>query len=355
MKKTFFVGTYTEPILFGTGEVFKGKGEGIYLCSYDGKEIKTLALIPTVNPSFVCVDEEHRRLCAVNETKEWENTFGGSVSQWHYDESGNFSLETVQGTGGTDPCHVAVSPDGHWLGVANFASGALTAFRLDEQGRICSERVLFQHQGSSVNQTRQTGPHAHSVIFGTDETLYVPDLGIDKLVCYRYGESIEPYEKGDVAAAPGSGPRYGEFSRDGKHLYIINEIASTVTHYEVSNHRFEVRDTISTLPNGFKGANIGADLHLSVDGRYLYASNRGHDSLAIFRIGENGTLIALGHVPCGGRTPRNFAVDPSGELLFVGNQDTDNIAVFSISADGMLHMMGSYHFPTPVCIRFLSK
>lgn len=355
MKKFFFVGTYTDPILFGTGEVFTGKGKGIYLCSFDGTNIETITVIPAVNPSFVCVDEKKRKLYAVNETKEWQGAFGGGISQWRYDAAGSFILESTQGTGGTDPCHVAISPDERWLAIANFASGSLTAFPLDEHGCMTSERKLFQHQGSSVNQARQTGPHAHSAIFGPDNLLYVPDLGIDKVVSYRCAGEISPLENGDLSAAPGSGPRYGEFSADGNHFYLINEIASTVAHYVRSENGMVCRDTVSTLPECFTEKSIGADLHLTPNGQYLYASNRGHDSIAIYRVEKDGALTVLGHQPCGGRTPRNFAIDPEGEYLFVGNQDTDNVTVFTIQGDGMLQPVGDYAFPTPVCIRFLTQ
>ena len=358
MEQVFLVGTYTEPILFGTGDVFRGKGEGVYLCALHGTEMETVAVLPAVNPSFVCADEERCRLYAVHETKEWEGRFGGGVSQWRYDGDGAFTLEETRGTGGTDPCHLSVSPDGRWLAVANYSSGAMTAFALDAQGRISSAGRVFQHTGSSVNRARQEGPHAHGAIFGPDGLLYVPDLGMDRVMCYRCGDGedgIQPCGEQTLIAAPGSGPRYAEFSPDGNHLYIIHELASEVTHYIRTNRGMEHRETVSTLPSGFAGESIGADLHLTPDGRYLYASNRGHDSLAMFRVEPDGSLASLGWQPCGGRTPRNFAVSPEGGLLLVGNQDTDNITAFAIGKDGRLRQTGDYPFPTPVCIRFLRK
>ena len=355
MTRHFLVGTYTEPILFGTGEVFQGKGKGIYLCVFDGEHIETKALIPAVNPSYVCVDEKRRTLYAVNETRQWLGQEGGSISQWRYGGKCGFTLEATLGTGGADPCHAAVSPDGRWLAVANYSGGSLAMFPLDGQGRMLPERRLFQHHGGSVNPARQEGPHVHSAIFDARGRLYAADLGQDRLACYRYGEEVVPETAGDLPSAPGSGPRFGELSADGKHLYVIHELSSTVAHYTCLDGRMAYQGAVSTLPEGFAGENTAADLHLTPDGRYLYASNRGHDSIAMFGVERDGSLTPLGHQACGGRTPRNFAIDPEGKFLLVGNQDTDNIAVFAIGDGGRLRQTGDVAFPTPVCIRFFSN
>ena len=354
MKKSvrFAVGTYTEPILFGTGEVFEGKGEGLYLCEFDGGTINTLCCVPLVNPSFLCIDEARRRIYAVGEAKETLGQFGGSVSEVSYDEALSCRVERTLLTGGTDPCHVALSPDGRAVAVANFASGALSVFPLDADGRMTGERQLFEHAGSSVHPKRQTGPHAHSGIFVGD-LLFVPDLGLDQVVAYRCeGGKAAEAEEFSVKTAPGSGPRYGEFSPDGEHFYLINEIASTVSHYRWDGKAMTLLDTVSTLPADFAGENICADLHLTPDGRFLYASNRGHDSLAVFAVEEGGALRLITWAPSGGRTPRQFQIDPSGTLLFVGNQDSDNIRVYAIGEDGMLAHVTTAPFPSPVCIRF---
>lgn len=355
MKQLFFVGTYTEPILFGTGEIFHGKGEGVYLCSFDGREIQRLAVIPAINPSYVCVDEERRRLYAVNELKAWKGEFGGGITQWSFDEQWHFHLDRAYPTGGTDPCHIALSPDGRWLSVANFFSGALTVYPVDAHGDVQPMHRCFQHKGHSVHPQRQTGPHAHSTIFAPDGRLFVPDLGLDRLVCYHEtADEIVPWPADDVSVAPGSGPRYGEFSADSSNFYLINEIGSSITHYAYTNGKMVPGETVSTLPHDFVGDNICADLHLTSDARFLYASNRGHDSITAFRIAEGGSMEKLGVFPCGGRTPRNFAIAPSGDRLLVGNQDSDCITVFSIDANGMLEQINSIDFPSPVCIRFMT-
>ena len=355
MTRYFFVGTYTEPMLFGTGEVFQGKGEGVYLCAFDGTDIAVKAVIPAVNPSFVCVDEKNHRLYAVQETQQWQGEEGGGVSQWRYDAQGRFTLEAAYGTGGADPCHAALSPDGRWLAVANYSGGSLAMFPLDSQGRMLPKRRLFQHYGGSVNPARQEGPHVHSALFDGKGGLYAADLGEDRLACYRCGGVVVPDLGGDLLTAPGSGPRCGEYSADGRHLYVIHELNSTVVHYACAGGAVAFRETVSTLPEGYSGANTAADVHLSPDGRHLYASNRGHDSIAVFRVEAEGGLTLLGHQSCGGRTPRNFAIDPEGKYLLAANQDTDNIAIFAIGDDGLLRQTGDVAFPSPVCIRFLTN
>ena len=354
MTRYFFAGTYTEPMLFGTGEVFQGKGEGVYLCAFDGTGIEIRAVIPAVNPSFVCVDEKNRRLWAVQETQQWQGEDGGGVSQWRYDGEGRFTLEAAYGTGGADPCHLALSPDGRWLAVANYSGGSLAVFPRDDQGRMLPKRRLFQHYGGSVNPARQEGPHVHSALFDGEGRLLAADLGGDRLACYRCGGDVVPEPAGDLPTAPGSGPRCGEYSADGRQLYVIHELNSTVAHYACNGGAVTLRETVSTLPADYAGANTAADVHLTPDGRHLYASNRGHDSIAMFRVGADGSLTLLGHQPCGGRTPRNFAIDPEGQYLLAANQDSDNIAVFAIGEDGLLRQTGDVPFPSPVCIRFLN-
>lgn len=354
MKIDFFVGTYTEPILFGTGEVFQGKGEGVYACSFDGGSIHVSSVMKQVNPSFLCVDERRGKLYIVNETKEFQDCFGGSVTEANFDGSGVMRPVKTLGTGGTDPCHVALSPDGRLVSVANFASGALTVFQASADGTLTGERQLFCHQGSGADPVRQKGPHAHSSIFTSDGRLLSPDLGIDQVVCYHVSEnSASPMPEENLALPPGSGPRYGEFTADEKHFYLINELASTVAHFERMDGRLCLRETVSTLPKDCGVENICADLHLTPDGRYLYASNRGHDSLAAFKVADDGSLKLIGHQSSGGRTPRQFQIDPSGRFLFVGNQDSDNIVVYEIERDGHLALVCDTPFPSPVCIRFV--
>lgn len=355
MKEYFFVGTYTEPILFGTGEVFQGKGKGVYLCALEKEKIEIIRHMDCRNPSFLCFDAEKKKIYAVNEMKEYKGEFGGGITQISY-AGDTFTREFDMGTGATDPCHVALSPNGKFLSVANFASGAVTIFPLDEKGNITG-REVFQHEGSGIHPIRQRGPHAHATIFLAEENLmYVPDLGIDTVKAYRYeGSTVTPAPEYDFTVAPGSGPRSGVFSHDKKFFYLIDEISSQVSYFACDHGRMTLLGTVETLPKDVeKSTNICSDLHITPDHKYLYASNRGHDSLCCYRIEADGSLHFLHRIPCGGKTPRNFAIDPSGKYILVGNQDSDTIALFAIEADGSLTPLGLTEFPSPVCIRFFN-
>ena len=217
------------------------------------------------------------------------------------------------------------------------------------------DRVLFQHEGSSVNPKRQDGPHAHSSIFSPDgKYMYVPDLGIDAVKAYENtGSGLVPRPDLDVHVQPGSGPRYGEFSADGKHFYLINEIGCSLLHCTYEGGRLIPQEITPTLPEDFAGDNICSDLHIAPNGKFLYASNRGHDSILCCRILADGSLERMAHVPCGGKTPRNFCIAPDGDYVLVGNQDSDNITVFAAAEDGSLTQEEQFYFGSPVCIRFV--
>ena len=355
MRQYICVGTYTEPILFGTGEVFKGKGEGIYICTFEEGTIYVKEKLSLRNPSFFCIDERRRRIYTVNEMKEYNGEFGGGVSEVTYDAEGMMKFESSFCTGGTDPCHIDMHPDGRFIAIANFANGSVSNFRLTEDGSLSSDRKVFTHQGSSVHPIRQKGPHAHSVIFTDDGKMLVPDLGTDELVAYRCdADGISEDTENTIKLAKGSGPRFGEFSPDGKHFYLINEIGSSVTHFVREKDRLEEKETVSTLPEDCSVDNICSDLHITSDGKYLYASNRGHDSIAHFSLDE-GRLHFVERVPCGGKTPRNFCIDPEDKYLLVGNQDSDTIVTFAIQQHGKLKVVSETAFPTPVCIKFFKQ
>lgn len=354
MKHLFFTGSYTEPILFGTGQLFIGKGEGVCLCSFEEGKIEKIASLPVRNPSFLTIDPDTRRIYAVNEMKEYNGEYGGGITEIGYSCSGEMHVIRSMGTGGTDPCHIAVTPDKRFVCTANFADGSVSVFPLDANGSLTGERAVFRHEGRSIHPVRQKGPHAHSILFYRDRML-VPDLGKDALAVYSLAGGMPERLPGeDIPVTPGSGPRFGEFSPDKRFFYLINELASSVTRFEADGKTLAEKETVSTLPDGFSGDNICSDLHMTPDGKYLYASNRGHDSIAGFSVSENGKLVPIGTVPCLGSIPRNFAIDPSGSYVLVGNQESDTIAVFRIGPDGQLSVCDVSEYPTPVCIRFLS-
>ena len=354
MKQLLYIGTYTEDILFGTGQLFHGQGKGVSICGFEDGKITEISKVAVRNPSFVCKYPGKGKLYCVNEMKEYREKFGGGVTEISCSEDFAMRIVRDDNTDGTDPCHIEISPDRTFLAVSNFASGALTVFYLDGQGNMTGEKEVFRHEGSSVHPKRQTGPHAHSAVFVPGEKrFYVPDLGTDTLYAYEWdGGKVRRDPKRDVPVEKGSGPRFGEFDREGKHFYLINEIASQVKHFVCADGTLTAAETVSTLPEDFTGDNICSDLHLSVDGKYLFASNRGHDSIAVFRIGPDGGLSLRSRIPCGGKTPRNFCVEPTGRYLLVGNQDSDNITVFEILRDGGLEKVSETYWGSPVCIRF---
>ena len=239
-------------------------------------------------------------------------------------------------------------------------SGSVAVYKTGGDGGLACLSDFIQYSGTGVDKVRQSGPHAHAAIFNKDtKQLYVCDLGLDRVIVY----SLDT-ERGKLAedsmlqikTAPGAGPRYLEFRYDMKFAYLINELDSTVT--ALRNDQAEKKlvsfQTVSTLPEGFNGKSDAADLHITQSGSFLYASNRGHDSIGCFRIDQDtGTLESLGHIPCGGRTPRNFLIDPAGRYLIVANQDSNLLNVFSINENtGMLDFTGNTAgISNPVCIR----
>ena len=356
MKQYFCVGSYTETIFFGTGEIFNGKGRGISICSFEDGHISVLSEIPVKNPSFLWMDEKRKRIYAVNELEEYQNEFGGGVTEISYDKNGDMNLLHSFGTGGSNPCHILVSPHRDFLLAANYSSGSLSAFPLDCNGHILPKRQIFHHTGRSVHPLRQSSPHAHSIIFYDQSRFFVVDLGLDLLAAYKIENSLicaDP--ENTIKLPPGTGPRFGEFSPDRQNFYLVNELSNSVSHFRVINDGFlERRRELPSLPPEASSANSCADLHISPDGRFLYLSNRGHNSISCFSIAEDGSLVWKNAYDCHGKTPRNFAVDPTGNYLLAANQDSDSITVFLIKEDGNLLFLNKADFSTPVCIRFFN-
>ena len=276
--------------------------------------------------------------------------------------TGELSYLNRRLTGGTIPCHVQVNRAGSYLVLANYGSGSVASFPIEDGGGLGEAVSAFQHEGSSVNPERQDGPHAHSInLDPANRFAFVPDLGTDRVMFYRFDAETGILERNDppfVEAEPGSGPRHFDFHPNDRHAYVINELASTITAYDYDAERGVLSPihTVSTLPEGFQGSTTCSDIHVSSDGRFVYGSNRGHDSIARFSVDqESGRLAPTGHTPTQGRTPRNFGIDPSGELLLAANQDSDTIVTFRIDrASGDLIPTGHVaEVPMPVCLKFV--
>lgn len=349
-----YVGTYT-----------KGTSEGIYCLRFDSEsgrlEVETVVKGVT-NPSFLALDRSRGRLFCVNETAEFEGRPGGYASSFALDvDTGNVRPLNRRSTHGADPCYLTIHPDGRFVLVVNYTGGSLAVLPVGNDGRLGEATDIVQHTGSSV-KPRQQGPHAHSVVLDTSGRFaYAADLGLDKVMIYRFDEragKLIPSTPAWADLKPGAGPRHLEFSPDGSRLYVANELDSSLTVFSLDRRTggLEHRQTLSTLPAGFEGENFPADVHIARSGRFVYVSNRGHDSIAAFAVEtEKGVVSSVQHQPTGGTWPRNFTIDPTGAYLLVANQRSNTITVFAIDPEaGTLAPNGqSADVPSPVCLKFL--
>ncbi|MFN2578761.1 MAG: lactonase family protein [Pyrinomonadaceae bacterium] len=349
-----YVGTYTT-----------GKSEGIYLyrLNLSSGELRQGAITRgVINPSFLTLAPNQRYLYAVNEVEDFAGSKSGAVSSFAVDEkTGALRLLNQQPSLGADPCYVDVDARGRFVLVANYTGGNVTVFAVQRDGSLGAPTDVKQYQGSSVNRDRQEAPHAHCIVLDpTDRFAYSCDLGSDKIMIFRFDARRGKLLAGippSMQVKPGSGPRHLAFHSGGKFVFVLNELHSTVTAFERNPETGSLKElqTLSTLPKDFTNANTGADIHVSPNGRFLYCSNRGHDSIAIFKIDpRNGALTAIGHESTRGMSPRNFAIDPTGALLLVANQKSDSIVVFRLDQTiGRLKATGqAVQVPAPVCLKF---
>lgn len=358
----FYIGTYTTPIIFGSGERIRAEGKGIYSFSFNPatkKISKPLLLAQVPNPSFLALSPTGRYLYAVNELPSWEGLDSGGISAFSVDSAkGELTLLNQRPTGGCDPCHVCVNSKESHVYVSNFMSGSLSVFPISHDGSLKESSCFIQHEGSSINSIRQKSPHVHSVVFsGKEDFALVSDLGIDRVVAYRpdfLKGSLKEEPRLSLPIPPGSGPRHCVFSADGLFCYVICEMSSTLLVWgrNKDTDSFIHLQTVSTLPAGYTEHSTCADLCLSHDGSYLYASNRGHDSIAIFKRGpKSGLLRLIDIIPSGGKTPRSFSLDPTGNFLIVSHQLSDNIVIFEINQNtGLPQTVDEVFIPSPVCV-----
>jgi 6-phosphogluconolactonase len=358
-----YVGTYTAP---------RGKGKGIYLfrLQTDNLEVsQNITLVPlgiaaeTPNPSFIAFDLKRRLLFAVNETDAFDGQRTGAVSAFSIDAAtGVLTLLNQRSSNGTAPCHLVLDKDNRHVLVANYGSGSVAVLPVGSDGRLGAATDVVQHTGRSVNPDRQTGPHAHCVTLDpANRFAFVCDLGIDKILTYRFDAqrgTLTPGDPAFTAVKPGAGPRHMVFRPDGRFAYVVNELSSTITafDYDGSAGLLKELQTVSTVPAYFDGANSGAEIDVHSSGRYLYVSNRGHNSVVLFSIDpERGTLTYIEEQGTGGSKPRHFGIDPSAKYLAIANQDSDTVLVCRIDAgNGRLKPSGVFaSAPSPVCVKFL--
>ena len=349
-----------DPMLVFVGTYTGGESEGIYALRFDDHSgaLEPLGLAAkTENPSFLAVHPEKPLLFAVGESGD-----GGAVSAFSvHREDGRLELLNRESTIGAGPCHVTVDRAGRHVLVANYGGGSVAVLPIDGAGRLGKACAFVQHKGSSVNPQRQEGPHAHSITLdASGRFAFAADLGLDKILVYRYdGErgTLEANDPPFAAVAPGAGPRHFAFHPNGRFAYVVNEMGNTVTAFAYDAHagRLDPLHSAPALPAEFKGTSTTAEIRVHPSGRFVYCSNRGHDSIAAFAIDpDTGRLAPLGHTPTRGRTPRNFNIDPSGRFLIAGNQDSGTLAVFRIDPEsGSLAPEGDLvAVPKPVCITF---
>jgi 6-phosphogluconolactonase len=344
-KTVVYIGTYTEH-----------GSKGIYVCWFDpetGRLGSPVLAAGTSQASFLAVSADRTFLYAVNEVDRFDGKSTGAVSAFSIDSSsGKLTLLNEVSSRDPGPAHIVIDRTGRYALVANYDGGSVAVFSLLRDGKIGEPTGFARHSGSSVNRERQEGPHAHEVVMSPDNRFaVVADLGLDELFVYPFDDSSGTLgEARVVKTRAGAGPRHLTFSGDGKFVYVINELASSVTVYcyEASGGAMTPVQTISTLRSGFAGASTAAEVALHPSGKFLYASNRGDDnSIAVFAVDRaKGTLSLIEHVPPSGKTPRHFAIDPGGRWLMAANQDSNTIVTFRI--DGKTGRLTAAGQPTEI-------
>lgn len=350
-----YIGTYTSTV----GDA-KGKADGIYTTRLDqgnGAVTQPHVTAKIDDPSFLVIEPQGRYLYAVEELSN-----GGHVAAFAIDQTtGALSLLNRQPSHGADPAHISVDRTGRWIMVANYTSGSIAVYPINGDGTLGDATSIIQHEGKSIDPSRQAGPHAHFILSDpANHFVLVADLGMDKIMVYRLDTTkgtLTPNDPPFAAMEPGSGPRHFVFHPNGRYVFVINELNSSVTActYDADHGVLTPIQHLSTLPADFDGNNSCAAIQIAPSGRFLYGSNRGHNSIALFAVDDaTGQLTSNGYVSTGGENPRDFALEPQGTLLLAANQDSDTVVIFRVdAATGGLSTTGDVlNIPTPVCITF---
>ena len=347
-----YIGTYTN----------SAKSKGIYQMRLD---LATGALSEpelageTTNPSFLAIHPTRKFLYAVSEAGGKDAALSAFAVA---PETGKLTFLNKQSVRGSGPCYVSVDKTGRAAMAANYGSGSICAMPIGSDGLLAEATAFIQHAGSGPNAGRQKGPHAHCIDLSPDNRFaLVCDLGLDKIFVYRLDAAkatLTPNDPPSASVAPGAGPRHVAFHPSGKFVYVINEMASTVTAftYDAARGAMTEFQTVPALPAEFDGRSSTAEIEVHPSGKFLYGSNRGHDSIAIFAVADDGKLKPLGHQSTLGKTPRGFGIDPTGAWLVAGNQGSDNVVVFKIdAATGLLKPAGATaSVGAPVCVKFMA-
>ena len=338
----WLVGTYGDSIAVLDLDTVAGRLTAVAACP-----------CPT-NPSFLALHPRLPVVYAVHELGSWNDGFGGAAGAYAIGADGTLGLLGAQPTLGADPCHLAVDPSGRWLAVANYSSGHVTSLPIGADGALGPAAAVLAHSGSSANPLRQAGPHPHHVaVMG--ERLLVSDLGLDQLLPYRLDAAGQFLADGPpLATVSGGGPRRIVFHPVLPCGYVLNELQASLTRFAGdAGGPLLARETASMLPAGYAGRLSGAEVQVAPSGRFVYASNRGHDSIARFAVdAASGALTPLGHAPSGGAEPRHFALSPCGGYLLAANQRSDSVVLFRLDPQtgAMTETGQSATVPKPVCL-----
>ncbi len=351
-------------VFVGTGS---GSGsKGIYAFRFDGATGKAgpLALAAEAsNASFLAVHPNGRYLYAVSEINTFEGKRSGAVAAFKIDAAaGTLKLLNKVSSGSAGPCHVSFDKTGKYVLVANYSGGAVAVLPILSNGKLGEATSVIQHKGKGVDPSRQEAPHAHGIIASPDNRFVLAaDLGLDEVLIYKFDAAkgtLTPNDPPYGKVPDGAGARHIVFNPNGRFLYTVNEMASSVTTFawDAARGALTPLGTVSSLPQGWSGDTSGAEIHVLPNGKAVYSSNRGHDSIAVFSVDPSkGTLNAIQFEPVGGQTPRNFNLDPTASYLFSAGQDSDNITIFKVDPQsGKLTPSGSgLKAPNPQCIDFL--
>jgi 6-phosphogluconolactonase len=354
-KYLVYVGTYTQ----------RGS-QGIYAFSYDAASgsLTPLGLAAeSSNPSFLAVHPNHKFLYAVNENTSYQGQKSGAISAYSIDPvSGKLTLLNEVASRGADPCHISLDHTGKFVLVANYTGGNLAVFPVGGDGKLGQASEFIQHNGTGPNKERQEAPHAHWIDLSHDNHFVLnADLGLDQVFIYHFDAAkgtLKDNNPPSAKVAPGAGPRHVAFSPNGKFVYVINELNSTLTTFSFDPKKGTATElqAVSTLPKDFNGQNDTAEVKVHPSGKFVYGSNRGHNSIAVFAVdAKKGTLTLVESASTTGKTPRNFEIDPTGTRLFVANQESDNVIVFAIDPNtGKLTPTGTeVKVAVPASIQFV--
>lgn len=346
------IGTYDSP-----------KSEGIYVYQFNNLNglAKEISHVKTSNPSYIAISPNKKYVYAVNENAD-KNGKGGTVTSFVFDKKiGILTKINTQSSEGNHPCYIAIDNTGKWVFTGNYSSGNFAVLPANKNGTLMQATQTVQQQGKSIDTARQNSPHVHTTfLLKNNKVLYVTDLGTDKIMLYNFDEktgNVKPSIQKFISTDAGSGPRHIDISADNRFMYVMQELSGMIALYSIKNNVLKRIQTISSLPLNFKGTAGSADIHISTDGNFLYASNRGEsNTIAIYKINKKtGYLSLLTHQSALGLAPRNFNFDPSGKYLLVANQNSDEVVIFERDIKtGLLTDTGNrISVGKPVCLKWL--